>query len=77
MMEAKNGPMNDNDPTTIIVGLIAIFYALLTIIGLVLGLVGVFQTDRNPALAIVGTVINGIVILGGMSLICAGVLMGG
>ena len=74
--EKNGGQMNDNDPVAITLGLGIIGCLLITVIGLVLGLVGAFQSDRNPTLAIVGTVLNGVILLGVVSLMCLGVFMG-
>jgi len=66
-----NGLAGNDDPETIIVGLGC---CGLSLAGVVLGLAGVSQRDRNPLFAALGVVINGVVLLGTLFCVCVGIL---
>jgi hypothetical protein len=72
----QGGQMNENDPAAILLGLGILGGLGGTLIGLVLGIVGCYQPDRSIVLAVLGTIFNGLVILGVLSLFCIGILMG-
>ena len=74
---SANGPMNDNDPVAIITGLGIITCMGITFIGLVLGIVGVCQADRNNLTAILGSTFNAFLLFGVICLLCIGIAAGG
>jgi hypothetical protein len=72
----NNAPMRDDDPVAVALGLGIIGTFCLNLIGLVLGIVACFQSDRNMLCGILGTVFNAILFFGVITLVCAGLLMG-
>jgi hypothetical protein len=73
----NNAPMKDDDPVAVVGGLGIIGTFCLNLIGLVMGFVGCFQSDRNVLCAILGTTFNAILLFGVIALVCAGLMMGG
>jgi len=73
----NNPPRRDDDPVLVVLGLGIIGTFCLNLIGLVLAIVGCFQSDRNILCGILGTVFNAILFFGVITLVCAGLLMGG
>ncbi len=59
------------------VGLGFIVGVLLSFVGLGLGLAGVIQRRRKRLFAVIGAVLNGLVVLGVLSLVVLGVVLGG
>ncbi len=69
-----------SDPAVIalqVVGLGFIVGVLLSFVGLGLGLAGVIQRRRKRLFAVIGAVLNGLVVLGVLSLVVLGVVLGG
>jgi hypothetical protein len=69
--------MMETDPA--IAGLFVLFFlggGLLTLIGLVLGIVGLAQQDRNKVFAILGLCANGLFLLCGLGLMVLGMMVG-
>ncbi len=69
-----------SDPAIIalqVVGLGFIVGVLLSFVGLGLGLAGVIQRRRKRLFAVIGAVLNGLVVLGVLSLVVLGVVLGG
>lgn len=54
---------SDAEPVTTVLGLVVMLTFLITIIGTTLGVVGLFDTQRNKLFAILGTTFNGMIIL--------------
>ena len=76
MMEASTpGGMNQESPEAMAVGLAVIGCLLMVAIGGILGVVGVLQKDRNKLFAILGLVLNGLVLLGTVAIIAVGLTM--
>lgn len=73
----KNGPIPKNDPTAVLIGLVIIGSGVLSLIGLVLGIVGVCQSNRRVVFAMLGTVLNVFIILGICGVVGLGFAMGG
>ena len=69
-----NGPAADDDPMVIAVGLAAIGTCTLAFAGLVVGVAGICQSDRNPVFAVLGVVINAVVLLAVLFCIGIGIL---
>ncbi len=77
VMDANNnGPMRDDDPRAIVLGLGILGGFGLNITGLVLGIVGCCQPNRSSACGVIGTVLNGLLLFGMLFLICIGLAMG-
>jgi quinol-cytochrome oxidoreductase complex cytochrome b subunit len=74
---SANGPLNDDDPVAIITGLGIIACMGITFVGLVLGIIGVCQPDRNNLTAILGSTFNAFLLFGVICLLCVGIAMGG
>ena len=70
-------PMNENDPMAIALGVGILGSLGGTLIGLVLGVVGCFQSERNLVLPILGTVLNALILLGAIFVMCLGLAAGG
>jgi hypothetical protein len=49
---------------------------LLQLVGLILGIVGIFQHDRSKIFGIIGTVLNGLVMVGFAALMIVAMLIG-
>ena len=79
IVEAKNqnAPLPEEHPLMMVLGLGIIGSGCLNLAGLVLGIVGSCQSDRNSLLAILGAVFNALLMIGIMGLICAGLAIGG
>jgi hypothetical protein len=72
--EMQGGQIADDDPEMLL--LIGVFLAssAFSFAGLILGIVGSGQSDRNPLLGVFGLVLNSLVLVGLIFLICLGVL---
>jgi len=77
VIATANGPVNDRDPMMAMLGLGIIANCGFTLIGFVLGLVGCFQPDRGALCGILGSIFNGLILLGIGSLLCLGIAVGG
>lgn len=73
---SANGQVNDEDPAMVALGLGMVAGCGFTLIGLVLGVVGCFQPGRNPTCGILGSIFNGLILLGVGGLLCTGLLIG-
>jgi hypothetical protein len=76
MIEAMQ-PMADQDLEDLLMGLAVLammFGGMLGFAGLALGFAGVMQSDRNPALAIVGAVLSLLLLVALVVVVCAGIL---
>lgn len=77
MAANQNGQVNDRDPVAAVLGLGILACCGFTLIGFVLGLVGCFQPDRGALCGILGSIFNGLILLGVGSLMCVGLVLGG
>jgi hypothetical protein len=74
LTEEAGGDLDESSPTAIVLGVCAFAAFGLTLVGLGLGVAGMLQKDRNKLFGTLGLVANTLVILGSLSLICAGAL---
>jgi len=70
------GPIPENDPRNMSIGCAAIGGLALAVFGLVLGFVGLGQ-NNGTVFAILGIVLNGLILLGVVGLMCIGIAAGG
>jgi hypothetical protein len=68
---------NTADTMAAMTGLFICGGALASLVGLGLGMAGVFQEDRNRTFAVIGLILNGLIILGTAVLFLIGMAMGG
>lgn len=73
----NNAPMRDDDPVLTVLGLGAVGSGCLNLAGVILGFVGIFQSDRNPLWAILGAIFNTTLLIGIIGLVCLGLLTNG
>ena len=73
----QNGQVNDKDPLAVVVGLGILLGLGGALVGLVLGVVGALQTDRNILCAVLGAIFNALIVLGVIGLACMGAMAGG
>jgi len=65
VLEASQpGAMGPDSPGAVAVGAVVCITLLLTMIGLILGIAGVCQKHRKTVFAVIGIVLNGLVLLG-------------
>lgn len=69
------GGVSDKSPTAIIIGLAAIFALAVNALGVILGAVGVFQRNTNKLFAVVGIMLNLLILLTTFGLIALGLWM--
>lgn len=74
-MNQPQPPRND-DPAMIIVGLGIIGGCGLALVGLVLGVMGAMQSNRRGMCGILGSIFNGLILLGVGALMCIGLAAG-
>jgi hypothetical protein len=60
-----------------IAGLLVFGGGACTVAGLIVGLIGSFQSDRNPVCAILGAVANALTLFGMIFLVCFGIFAAG
>lgn len=70
-----NGPMVEDDPGTMMIGLLAIGCLGGWLVGLVLALVGTFQTERNRSCPFIGLILNGLFLMGAAALLVVGAMV--
>ena len=73
---ATPGGMDENSPEAILIGLFLVGFMGAALLGLGLGIGGLVQQNRNKTLAIVGTVLSAVTLVGSMSIILLGLAMG-
>jgi multisubunit Na+/H+ antiporter MnhB subunit len=66
------GGMDENSPTAILVGMAMLACGGLLLLGLILGIAGALQRDRRKIFAVLGALINGLVLGGATLLIVIG-----
>ena len=70
------GGMDENSPEAMLIGLLLFAFIGAALLGLGLGIGGLVQQNRNKTLAIVGTVLSAVTLVGSMSIILLGLAMG-
>lgn len=70
-----NGRMGDDDPEALVLGVMLFACLGGWLIGLVLGIVGAFQSERNRVCAVVGLVVNGLLLVGVTGLFVVALIM--
>ena len=73
---ATPGGMDENSPEAILIGLFLVGFMGAALLGLGLGIGGLVQQNRNKTLAIVGTVLSAVTLVGSMSIILLGLALG-
>jgi hypothetical protein len=73
----NNAPVPENDPKVMAIGFGVLLAGCANFVGLVIGFIGCFQSDRNILCAVIGTVLNGILLLSFGLLILFGIIVGG
>jgi hypothetical protein len=71
---AQQVPGADDEMWEVLAGLMFIGCGALAIAGFTLGLIGSFQHERQPTFAILGSVVNALVLVGMGIAVCAGIL---
>ena len=61
---SQDAPANTSDTLTSVVGFMAICLVIVSIVGVVLGIIGVVQKAQSKVFAIIGLVLNALVLLG-------------
>ncbi len=74
VIDAQPVPLADEDLWMGLAGLVLLGCGVMSIAGIVLGMVGSMQSDRKPHFAILGAIANVLVLLGMFVAVCAGVL---
>ena len=69
------GDMPDTSPAAVIVGLVAVLGLFGCVVGIGLGIAGMFQKNRKKVFSILGLIINGLIVLGVFALIVVGSLV--
>jgi hypothetical protein len=69
------GGMNEESPTAIVLGLLVIGVGLLVLLGLGLGIAGLFQSDRRKVFSVLGVVINAAIVAGTIGLMVLGAVV--
>ena len=78
MAMGNNGaPVAQEDPKLMAIGMAAVLSMCANFVGALIGFIGCFQSDRNILTAVIGTVLNGIFLLGFGLLILFGLMVGG
>ena len=70
------GGMDENSTEAMLIGLFLVGFMGAALLGLGLGIGGLVQQNRNKTLAIVGTVLSAVTLVGSMSIILLGLAMG-
>ena len=76
MQESSGVELDENSPTAMAVGLLFILGILLNVIGVILGLVSVFDGNRKRLFGILGLIFNGLIVLGVIGLVVLGLAVG-
>ena len=72
----QNGQINDKDPLIIVLSLGIVGGCGIAMVGLTLGIIGSLQSDRAALCGILGSVFNGMILLGVGCLMCIGIVAG-
>jgi len=73
---SSGGALDQNDPTTMMIGFGVICDCMLFVVGAVLGIVGLFQGDRKRIFAVLGLIFNLLLVLGVGALVAIGLALG-
>lgn len=76
IMESVTGGMDEDAIGTVILGLLVIGGVMLAFVGLVLGIVGLFQSNRKKIFPVIGTIFNFMIIAGVIFLVVLGTIIG-
>ena len=68
--------LDETSSAAMVIGLLAIFAWFLNFMGAVLGLIGLFQSERKLMMAFCGLVLNGLVGIGMLGVLLLGLSMG-
>lgn len=71
----RQGPLEDDSPEIVLIGLGILGAGLLALIGLGLGIAGVAQRSRTRIFAVIGLIFNALIALGMVSLMAVGAAM--
>jgi hypothetical protein len=77
VLASSRANRNTAETMGVMTGLFVCGGALASLVGLGLGLAGVFQEDRNRTFAVIGLILNGLIILGTAALFVIGMAVGG
>jgi len=75
METSAPGGMDEDSPAVMAVGFAICFGVLMHVMGLILGIVGVAQSGRNRVFAILGSIFNGVILIGIGLLMLVGISM--
>ncbi len=70
------GGVDEDSPVAMLLGLVVIGGILINLLGIIFGIVGLFQRDRKKPFAVLGVVIGSLVLLGMLLVIVIGLVMG-
>jgi|JI9StandDraft_1071089.scaffolds.fasta_scaffold00278_6 hypothetical protein len=73
---ASDGEIDENSPVALILGLVLIGSIIPSLIGIVCGVVGLFETNKNRVFAILGIALSSLGILALIGLMVLGAMMG-
>lgn len=77
LIQEQGGNAADPTPLMIVLSLgVCLGGPLFHLVGLILGIVGIFQHNRSKVFGIMGTVINGLVVVGGLAFVVVVMLIG-
>lgn len=69
------GGVREDSPITIVIGLVAIGLLILFLTGIILGVVGVFQSNKKKMFSVLGLIFNSLILFGTVAAIIVGNLM--
>ena len=72
----SGGELDERSPAVMAIGCSALLGLALTLLGLILGIVGIMQKDRKKTFAILGLIFNAVILVGTVALILVGMAMG-
>lgn len=75
MESSTPGGMDEESPAAIMLGLSLFAFVFLSLLAFVLGIAGLFQSNRKKVFAVLGLVFSGMVIFGTVGLILVGLMM--
>jgi hypothetical protein len=74
VMKAGPGGFDEKSAEAIVVGVLLLVGVMIGLLGIVLGLIGCFQGNRRKVFAILGTVINGLILFVVLGLMAIGMM---
>ncbi|MCA9267212.1 MAG: hypothetical protein KDA41_02015 [Planctomycetales bacterium] len=77
-VQAQDPDIDPNDSPVIMVSSVSLCCGipLLNAVGLLLGIIAVFQPDRLKLFGVIGSIINGIVVFGGVAFVIFAMILG-